>query len=318
LSGASHSGASPEVSIVVPTRDRGSILRARALQAALCQEAVAYEVIIVVDGSRDGTAEALRQSHDPRVRVLDNARPRGVAQARNRGINAAQGQWVAFLDDDDLWSPWKLRRQLDTAADLGAKLVYSSAVTLDHDLNVLDLVPAGPADGLARQLRSANTIPAGSSNVMAQTSLLQELAGFDEALFHFADWDLWIRAAEIADAAACADVLVATVSHGLNMSVVDDARARREFDWLEEGSARDFVMRWLANEQWRAGHPWKAGLLALRAGAPKGRPRAALEAALYVEPRWLKRLRRAVGLRSRAPEPVIVRPPWLSRYASAL
>ena len=98
-------GTRPEVSVVVPTRDRWELLSTCALPSATCQEGVAIEVIVVDDGSSDGTAAGLAALDDPRVLTVRHDRPRGVSAARNSGIRAARGTWLAFLDDDDLWAP---------------------------------------------------------------------------------------------------------------------------------------------------------------------------------------------------------------------
>src|SRR4051794_9306561 len=102
----------PGVTVVIPTFNRWRVLSARALPSALAQEDVDLEVVVVVDGSTDETASGLESLEDERVRVVRHARPLGLHRARNAGIAAARGEWVAFLDDDDVWAPWKLRTQL--------------------------------------------------------------------------------------------------------------------------------------------------------------------------------------------------------------
>ena len=103
----------PAVSVVIPTRDRWPLL-ATTLASALGQDGVALEVVVVDDGSATA-APVVPPFDDPRVRIARNDRSLGVAGARNRGIEAARGEWIAFLDDDDVWAPAKLRRQLDAA-----------------------------------------------------------------------------------------------------------------------------------------------------------------------------------------------------------
>jgi glycosyltransferase involved in cell wall biosynthesis len=90
---------------VIPTRDRWPIFRAHALRSALAQEDVSLEVVVIDDGSTTPPPGI----SDRRVRVLRNPVSRGVAEARNRGVADARAPWVAFLDDDDVWSPRKLR-----------------------------------------------------------------------------------------------------------------------------------------------------------------------------------------------------------------
>src|SRR4051812_3505416 len=97
----------PQVSIVLPTHNRTSMLQ-QALGCALDQEGVDLEVIVVDDGSSDDTPEVLGRVEDERLRVIRNERPQGVSRARNSAIERANGDWIAFLDDDDLWAPGKL------------------------------------------------------------------------------------------------------------------------------------------------------------------------------------------------------------------
>src|ERR687896_831399 len=120
----------PDVTVVIPTRSRWDLLSTAALPSALAQEDVEIEVIVVDDGSSDTTPDALAELADPRVRVLRHQRARGVARARNAGIAAARGEWIAFLDDDDLWSPRKLRLQLERAADTKAHVLYTGVIEI--------------------------------------------------------------------------------------------------------------------------------------------------------------------------------------------
>ena len=125
----------PEVSVVVPTHDRGDLLT-RTLRTILWQRDVDLEVLVVDDGGPDPAvaAHVVAELADDRVVLARNAVPAGVSAARNRGIAAARGAWVAFCDDDDLWAPDKLALQLAAAHRSGRGWVYSGAVKIDlHD-----------------------------------------------------------------------------------------------------------------------------------------------------------------------------------------
>ena len=98
----------PKVSVVLPTFERWPLLL-RALTSVLDQTDVDLEVLVIDDCSSDGTPARLGAIADPRLRVLRQETNQGVARARNRAIEAAQGEWVAFLDDDDFWAPTCLR-----------------------------------------------------------------------------------------------------------------------------------------------------------------------------------------------------------------
>jgi glycosyltransferase involved in cell wall biosynthesis len=277
-----------EVSIVIPTRGRWSLLK-ETLAAALAQEGVSHEVVVVDDGSRDETAAELGEVGDERLRVVRHERPRGVALARNRGIAEARGEWVAFLDDDDLWSPRKLRNQLDASAGASADFAYSAVVAVDEKIRVTRALPFPRPDELLRLELRQNAVPAGGSNVMVRADLVRRLGGFDERLYHLADWDLWVRLADTASAAASPEVDVAYVEHGLNMHMSELGRIRREFKYLVQKHLElnrregiDFDLRgfdlWMAWAHRRSGHPHRAAWLYLRSGllhrSPKNLARA--------------------------------------------
>ena len=99
----------PWVSVIIPTYNRAALV-AEALASVQAQTYRDFEIVVVDDGGTDGTAAALAEWRE--VKVLRHSRRRGVSAARNTGINAARGQWLAFLDSDDLWLPDKLARQI--------------------------------------------------------------------------------------------------------------------------------------------------------------------------------------------------------------
>jgi glycosyltransferase involved in cell wall biosynthesis len=246
----------PQVTVVIPTRDRWPLLSSAALPSALGQEDVDLEVVVVDDGSTDETPVQLRSIADERLRTVRHESPRGVASARNAGIEAARGEWIAFLDDDDLWAPWKLRRQLDAAVP-DASFVYCGAVVLDKRSRVLEVTPAPDATSLLTRLLERNVIPGASSNVIASSALIRAAGGFDETLFQLDDWDLWIRLAAAGRAAACEDVCLAYSLHPANMLLTSEEDVMREarflehkFEQLRREQGVDFD--WYSFLRWRA------------------------------------------------------------------
>lgn len=108
-------GAEPQVSVVIPTRNRPGLLLDRAVRTALAQTLRDLEVVVVVDGPDPATVEALATVTDPRLRVVALPQNVGPSEARNVGVRHARAPWVALLDDDDEWAPAKLERQLEAA-----------------------------------------------------------------------------------------------------------------------------------------------------------------------------------------------------------
>ena len=104
----------PTVSVVIPTRNRPDLV-VRAVRSALEQTFGDLEVVVIMDGPDAATKAALAKIHDIRLRSLELPLSLGGAAARNAGVRAATGEWIAFLDDDDEWLAGKLARQLEVA-----------------------------------------------------------------------------------------------------------------------------------------------------------------------------------------------------------
>jgi glycosyltransferase involved in cell wall biosynthesis len=243
----------PDVSVVIPTHNRRRLL-GQAVRSALGQVGVEVEVVVVDDGSSDGTADAVAALGDDRVRLIQHRRPLGVAAARNAGAGAARGAWVALLDDDDLWAPDKLKRQLEAASAAEAGWVYAGVVEIDAEGRLLGGgVPPSPEELLAG-LRRRNLMPAGSSNVAVRSDLLSASGGFDPRLRHLADWDLWLRLAGLGPPACVPAPLVAyRLHHG--QATLDTTGMLAEASALEarHGADRTAILRWAAWSHLRTG-----------------------------------------------------------------
>jgi glycosyltransferase involved in cell wall biosynthesis len=218
-----------DVSVVVPTRNRSALL-AMSLHSVLSQRDVDLEVIVVDEASTDDTQAVLAGLGDSRVRVLRHDSPKGVSTARNHGIEAARAEWVAFLDDDDLWAPRKLALQLEAARDTGASWVYAGHVNINVANEVTGGAPPLPPDLLVDQLSQHNVVPGGCSGVMVSKRALALAGHFDPRFQPLADWDLWLRLAHTGAPAWVPQPLVAYRLHGRQMSL-DAARVEAEF-WM--------------------------------------------------------------------------------------
>ena len=178
--------------------------------------------MIVDDGSRKPMAAHLADTAPGTIRVLRHESPQGVAAARNAGIAAAHGSWLAFLDDDDLWAPDKLRSQLDAAQETAADFAFSSGLAIDEAGRVLDVRDAPRcACDLDRALLAANCIPCCASNLIAKSSSVRALGGFDTELTALADWDLALRLSAAGEGAIAPERLVAYTIHAGGMHTAD-------------------------------------------------------------------------------------------------
>jgi glycosyltransferase involved in cell wall biosynthesis len=185
--------AEPLVTVVVPTRNRRDLV-ARTLHSVAHQERVAVEIVVVDDGGDDGTADALGRLAWTNLRVIRHERSKGVSAARNAGLAAARTPWVAFVDDDDLWAPDKLRSQLEAVcAQRPARWACGGAVHLDARLEFLRYAePPAPGD-VSGELARRNAVPGGGSGILVDRALAREVGGFDEQMSILADWDFNLR-----------------------------------------------------------------------------------------------------------------------------
>lgn len=209
--------ASGSVSVVIPTHNRREFL-AVTLNSVLRQREVEFDVTVVDDGSTDGTAEFLRGLEDPRVRFLRNEVPQSVCAARNQGIAASSGEWLAFVDDDDLWAPEKLALQLRAAQEARRSWVYTGAVEIDAQGRPISGTPPPPPEHVWEHLLHVDLVPGGSSGVMASREVVMKAGGWDPTVF-LADWDLWIRLGRIGPPAWVPEPLVGYRIHGQQSSV---------------------------------------------------------------------------------------------------
>lgn len=182
----------PTVSVIVPTYNRAHLLP-RAIDSALAQTFESFEVLVVDDGSTDGTHELLAGYDDRRVRYLRQPHNQGVSAARNRGLRESRGEFLAFLDSDDEWLPHKLAVQIErlreSPPDVG--LVYGAVENHDeHGLRDVD-VPAHRGD-VFEDLLTVNVIH-GTSSVVLRRHVVATVGFFDEAIPAIEDYDYWLR-----------------------------------------------------------------------------------------------------------------------------
>ncbi|WP_025321592.1 glycosyltransferase family 2 protein [Deferrisoma camini] len=182
----------PRVSVVIPTRDRLGLVD-EAVASVLAQTFPDLELVVVDDGSTDGTAEHLaRRFPDPRLRVVVQEN-RGASAARNRGAAETSGEWLAFLDSDDLWRPEKLERQLaalDAHPEVPAAYTEEVWYRRGRWANPRKIHAKHSGWIFERCLPLCIISP---SSVILRRGVFEELGGFDESLPACEDYDLWLR-----------------------------------------------------------------------------------------------------------------------------
>jgi glycosyltransferase involved in cell wall biosynthesis len=220
-----HPDTIPLVSVIIPTHDSARFI-AQAVQGVLAQTYGDYELIVIDDGSRDDTREVLQPfAGHIRYHRQDN---RGPAAARNAGIKIARGEFLCFLDADDIWHPNKLALQTEfMAAHNEIALLFADAEVWEETtiqprsyvatmIFGADLVSQLPLQEAFRKLVIENFIP--TSTVMVRKACLLKAGLFDEDLQNAEDRDMWLRVAANSEIACLPQWLARKRGHGANIS----------------------------------------------------------------------------------------------------
>jgi glycosyltransferase involved in cell wall biosynthesis len=197
----------PRLSVIIPCYNAERYIVA-TIASVLAQGEPELEIIVVDDGSKDRSVELVRGEF-PMVRLIEQAN-QGVAAARNHGMSLATGEWIAFVDADDIWLPGKLEAQFaQLAASSGCRMVYTAWQTWASD------EPRPVAEYLANLEQIAKErirwdgasgwvypellldCVVWTSTVLAHRSLFDEIGNFDTTLRVGEDYDLWLRASRV-------------------------------------------------------------------------------------------------------------------------
>ena len=140
------------VSVIMPSWNTGRFI-AESIESVLAQTYTNWELLIVDDCSTDNTDEVVKPYlEDKRIKYFKNEKNSGAALSRNRATREAQGEWIAFLDSDDLWTPDKLEKQVGFMKDNGYNFSYHDFVRIDEDGNPLNIYVTGPKSVNKRQM----------------------------------------------------------------------------------------------------------------------------------------------------------------------
>ena len=132
------------VSVITPAYNAERFIP-ETIESVRSQTYTDWEMLIVDDGSTDGTGDIVARYADPRIRYIRHARTLGASEARNTALRNARGRWIAFLDSDDLWEPHKLERQLGFMAANGFSFTYTDYLETDGDSRPTGTWVTGPA-----------------------------------------------------------------------------------------------------------------------------------------------------------------------------
>jgi glycosyltransferase involved in cell wall biosynthesis len=205
----------PAVSIILPTYNGLPYLR-EAIESVRAQTFVDWELIVIDDGSTDGSVRWLESLGEARLRILASEHIAHRARLRNRGIAAARAQWIAFNDSDDRWKPNKLERQLDYHAGRPElQWSYTGRAVVDADgkpFNHPQHKPWQPHSGRIVLPLLAFEAQIALPSVLVHRSLMARVGGFADQRWG-EDYELWIRLAQAAECGVVDEPLVEIRAH---------------------------------------------------------------------------------------------------------
>lgn len=185
----------PLISVIIPAYKRGHVIE-RAIGSILGQTHQDFEILVVDDGSQDDTESVVASlaKKEPRIRYFCHDTNRGAQAARNTGAKAAQGEWIAFLDSDDYFTPNSLEVRMLTAGNEGVKVVHSKCLVLEKDESMTAYGSPLLSGYIYRELLT-HPGPLFSGLLIAKEAL-EKISYLDEQIISYQDWDTVIRLAQ--------------------------------------------------------------------------------------------------------------------------
>ena len=183
----------PKVSVVLPAYN-GEKFIGKAVESALSQTYNDFELIVVNDGSKDGTAQVL-SGFGAKIKVISQANS-GIAKARNVGIEASRGQYIAFLDQDDFWLPEKLEKQMvlfEKDKEVGMTYTDTYVIT-DDNAKIRSFKLQKPHRGMVIEELFMNNFIS-TSSVIVKKECFEKAGLFDDSLSPVLDYDRWLNIA---------------------------------------------------------------------------------------------------------------------------
>jgi glycosyltransferase involved in cell wall biosynthesis len=184
----------PTISVIIPVYNGQKTIQ-ETIESVLNQNFVDFELLIIDDGCQDGTLAIVNSINDSRIKIFSYQNA-GVSVSRNRGIDQAQGEFISFLDADDLWTKDKLEAQLKALQkNPQAALAYSWTNWIDESGQFLR--PGGhiTVNGMAYNKLLVRDFIESGSNPLIRKQALDKVGSFDSSITHGEDWEMWLRIA---------------------------------------------------------------------------------------------------------------------------
>lgn len=178
------------ISVVIPLFNKEDCIR-KTLDSVLVQSLQDFEIIVVNDGSTDGSAEIVAAIPDGRIRLINKVNG-GPSSARNKGLEVAKGDYIAFLDADDIWSPDYLKEMTDLIDSFPDAVIWGFNYTMIQDGMIVHSEVKAYRGYLSQEWDSFPIFFSSSSSCCRKTALI-DLGGFDERMVYGEDIDMWFR-----------------------------------------------------------------------------------------------------------------------------
>jgi len=184
----------PTVSVIIPTCNRARIV-GRAIRSVLNQTYQNFEIFVVDDASNDNTEAVVRNFNDERIKYIRHDKNRGGSAARNTGIKASKGQYIALLDDDDEWLPEKLEKQINKFKNSkdSVGVVYGGHITFSSKTGKIIDRSIPVARGVVYPYTLKSGLASGGSMPLIKKECFEKVGLFDETLPALQDGDMWVR-----------------------------------------------------------------------------------------------------------------------------
>jgi glycosyltransferase involved in cell wall biosynthesis len=206
----------PPVTVIIPTYNRHLLIE-QAIYSVILQTYSNWELIIVDDGSTDDTVQSIKRINDKRIRILELPHCGNIAQLRNTGVMNASGEWLAFLDSDDVWLPHKLEIQIQALSIHNKLWSYGKFEMIDEHGETLPFKYGHfrPYSGWIIKKLIINEASVAISSLVVQKAVFDKLGGFDTnpGLFCREDYEFILRLSINAEALTIAELITRVREH---------------------------------------------------------------------------------------------------------